>query len=151
LFRTLPDILSIDGFECAGHPGEDDIGNFVLLAICAKKLNIPFVASGGVGNGRQLAAAIALGAEGVNCGTRFMATVECPIKGAFNNVIINRLAFAIKHACFCQSLLALPLQSNTHSLLFLPSLLALSDEFKQALVKADERQTTFIFRTLNNR
>ncbi len=53
-----------DGYECGGHPGEDDVGNFVLLAIAAKKLKIPFIASGGVANGRQLAAALALGAEG---------------------------------------------------------------------------------------
>jgi len=69
-------IISLDGFECAGHPGEDDVGNFVLQAKGAKILSTPFVCSGGVGDGIQLAAALALGAEGVNCGTRFCATKE---------------------------------------------------------------------------
>jgi nitronate monooxygenase len=73
------DIISMDGFECAGHPGEQDIGNFVLLAIAARKLNVPFIASGGVGTGSQLVAALALGADGVNLGTRFMATKEAPV------------------------------------------------------------------------
>ena len=77
--RLGADCISMDGFECAGHPGEDDVGNYVLLAKAAKKLTIPFVASGGVGTGSQLAAALALGAEGVNCGTRFMATTEAPM------------------------------------------------------------------------
>ena len=71
------DWLSIDGFECAGHPGRDEIGGLLLLALAAKNLNTPFIASGGIGNGRGLAAALALGAEGVNCGTLFMATQEC--------------------------------------------------------------------------
>ncbi|GAA5831226.1 hypothetical protein JCM3766R1_002973 [Sporobolomyces carnicolor] len=70
------DMLSIDGFECAGHPGEDDIGGLLLLALAAKKLKVPYIASGGIADGRGLAAAIALGAEGVNCGTLFMATEE---------------------------------------------------------------------------
>jgi NADH:quinone reductase (non-electrogenic) len=70
------DIISLDGFECAGHPGEDDIGNFVLQARGAMTLTTPFVCSGGVGNGKQVAAALALGADGVNCGTRFCATKE---------------------------------------------------------------------------
>eukprot|EP00004_Rigifila_ramosa_P002219 TRINITY_DN1229_c0_g1_i1.p2 TRINITY_DN1229_c0_g1~~TRINITY_DN1229_c0_g1_i1.p2 ORF type:complete len:337 (-),score=91.46 TRINITY_DN1229_c0_g1_i1:22-996(-) len=73
------DIVSIDGFECAGHPGEDDVGGLVLLPLAAKALKIPFLASGGIGDGRGLAAALALGADGVNMGTRFMATVEAPI------------------------------------------------------------------------
>lgn len=71
------DIISLDGFECGGHPGEDDVGNFVLQAKGAKVLTKPFVCSGGVGDGIQLAAALALGAEGVNCGTRFACTQEC--------------------------------------------------------------------------
>jgi len=75
--RLGVDIISLDGFECAGHPGEEDVGNFVLQARGAMTLKTPFVCSGGVGHGRQLAAALALGAEGVNCGTRFCATVEC--------------------------------------------------------------------------
>ena len=73
------DAVSVDGFECGGHPGEDDVGNWVLLPRAAEELKIPFVASGGVGTGSQLAAALALGADGVNMGTRFMATVEAPI------------------------------------------------------------------------
>lgn len=71
------DIVSLDGFECGGHPGEDDIGNFVLQAKGAKVLTKPYICSGGVGDGIQLAASLALGAEGVNCGTRFCATQEC--------------------------------------------------------------------------
>jgi len=71
------DIISLDGFECAGHPGEDDIGNFVLQAKGARVLSRPYLCSGGVGDGKQLAAALALGADGVNCGTRFCATTEC--------------------------------------------------------------------------
>ena len=71
------DIISLDGFECAGHPGEEDIGNFVLQARGAQALTKPYVCSGGVGTGTQLAAALALGADGVNCGTLFCATQEC--------------------------------------------------------------------------
>ena len=70
---------SVDGFECAGHPGEDDIPNLVLLPCAAAKLTIPMIASGGIGNGQGLAAALALGAEGVNMGTRFVATLEAPV------------------------------------------------------------------------
>uniref|UniRef100_A0A0K3C8U8 BY PROTMAP: gi/814543992/emb/CEQ38886.1/ SPOSA6832_00365 [Sporidiobolus salmonicolor] n=1 Tax=Rhodotorula toruloides TaxID=5286 RepID=A0A0K3C8U8_RHOTO len=98
------DMLSIDGFECAGHPGEDDVGGLLLLALAARKLKTPYIASGGIGDGRGLAAAIALGAAGVNCGTVFMATKE----------------------------------SYVH------------DNIKQAMVQADERSTTHIFRTLRN-
>jgi nitronate monooxygenase len=71
------DIISLDGFECGGHPGEDDIGNFVLQAKGAKVLTKPYVCSGGVGDGIQLAASLALGADGVNLGTRVCATQEC--------------------------------------------------------------------------
>ena len=71
------DIISLDGMECAGHPGEDDIGNFVLQAKGAKALTVPYLCSGGVGTGNQLAAALALGADGVMMGTRFCATQEC--------------------------------------------------------------------------
>ncbi|BGP21527.1 2-nitropropane dioxygenase [Rhodotorula toruloides] len=98
------DMLSIDGFECAGHPGEDDVGGLLLLALAARKLKTPYIASGGIGDGRGLAAAIALGAAGVNCGTVFMATKE----------------------------------SYVH------------DNIKRAMVRADERSTTHIFRTLRN-
>lgn len=98
------DVISMDGFDCGGHPGEDDVGNWVLLPKAATKLKIPFIASGGCANGAQLAAALAFGASGMNMGTRFMATAEAPIL----------------------------------------------DPIKQALVKADERDTTLIFRTHNN-
>jgi len=73
------DMISMDGFECAGHPGESDVGNWVLLPQAARELDLPFVASGGCATGSQLAAALALGAEGVNMGTRFMATKESTI------------------------------------------------------------------------
>eukprot|EP01079_Euglenida_sp_SAG-EU17-18_P001869 gene1869-466_t len=98
------DILSIDGFECGGHPGEEDVPNLILLARAAETIKIPYIASGGIANGRQMAACLALGAQGVNMGTRFMATKEAPIH----------------------------------------------QNIKEALVKADERNTTHIFRTLNN-
>lgn len=97
-------MLSVDGYECGGHPGEEDVPNLILLAVAAKKLNVPYIASGGIANGRQMAACFALGAEGVNMGTRFMATKEAPIH----------------------------------------------QNIKQALVDADERSTTHVFRTLKN-
>ena len=98
------DIVSIDGFECAGHPGEDDIPGLVLIPAAVRALRIPVIASGGIGSGRGMAAALALGAEGINMGTRFMCTQEAPIH----------------------------------------------DDIKQALVRADERQTQLMFRTLRN-
>jgi len=73
------DAVSVDGFECAGHPGEDDVPGLILLARAAEELSIPFVASGGMGNARSLVAALALGADGINMGTRFIATVEAPV------------------------------------------------------------------------
>jgi len=73
------DAVSVDGFECGGHPGEDDVPNFILLPRAAEELKIPFVASGGMADGRSLVAALSLGAEGMNMGTRFMATKEAPI------------------------------------------------------------------------
>jgi NAD(P)H-dependent flavin oxidoreductase YrpB (nitropropane dioxygenase family) len=98
------DIVSIDGFECAGHPGEDDIPGMVLIPAAVRVLEIPVVASGGIGSGAGMAAALALGAQGINMGTRFMCTKEAPIH----------------------------------------------DNIKQALVKASERDTKLIFRTLHN-
>jgi NADH:quinone reductase (non-electrogenic) len=98
------DAVSVDGFECAGHPGEDDITNLVLLPLAAAKLKIPMVASGGIGTGEQMAAAFALGAEGINMGSRFVATQEAPVH----------------------------------------------ENMKQAMVAGDERQTTLMFRSLNN-
>jgi nitronate monooxygenase len=77
--RMGVDAISIDGFECAGHPGEDDIPGLVLIPAAADRLKIPMIASGGFGDGRGLAAALALGADGVNMGTRFCATQEAPI------------------------------------------------------------------------
>lgn len=77
--RNGVDAVSIDGFECAGHPGEDDVPGLVLLPIAARALKIPIVASGGIADGRGMAAALALGAEGVNMGTRFCVTQEAPI------------------------------------------------------------------------
>jgi len=98
------DLVSIDGFECAGHPGEDDVTNLILLPLAARKLKIPFLASGGFGDGKGLAAALALGADGINMGTRFMATKEAPVH----------------------------------------------DNIKQQMVKASERDTVLMFRTLHN-
>lgn len=98
------DVVSVDGFECAGHPGEDDVPNLVLLAAAKERLSIPMLASGGIGNGYQMAAVMALGAEGINMGTRFVATREAPVH----------------------------------------------ENMKQAMVEADERSTTLVFRTLRN-
>ena len=98
------DAISIDGFECAGHPGEDDIPGLILIPAAADRISIPMLASGGFGDGRGLAAALALGADGINMGTRFCATKEAPIH----------------------------------------------ENFKQAMVEADERQTKLIFRTYRN-
>ncbi|KIY32026.1 2-nitropropane dioxygenase [Cryptococcus gattii E566] len=83
------DVLSIDGFECAGHPGEEDIGGLVLLARAAKELTIPYIASGGFADGRGLAAALSLGASGINMGTRFMCTVESPIHQKIKEKIVH--------------------------------------------------------------
>lgn len=83
------DVISLDGFECAGHPGEGDVGNYVLQAIGRKKLNTPFICSGGVGDGYQIAAALALGACGVNIGTRLCATVECNWPDAFKRRLLT--------------------------------------------------------------
>ncbi|HMN43263.1 MAG TPA: nitronate monooxygenase [Povalibacter sp.] len=98
------DIVSIDGFECAGHPGEDDVTNLILIPAAVRALKIPVVASGGIADGRSMAAAFAFGAEGVNMGTRFMCTKEAPVH----------------------------------------------DNIKQALVKATERDTNLMFRTMHN-
>ncbi|EAW17831.1 NAD(P)H-dependent flavin oxidoreductase [Aspergillus fischeri NRRL 181] len=82
------DFLSIDGFECAGHVGEHDITNFILLSRARQELNVPFIASGGFADGQGLAAALALGAEGINMGTRFMCTVEAPIHQKVKEAIV---------------------------------------------------------------
>src|SRR5437868_1099832 len=83
------DAISVDGFECGGRPGEDDIPNMILLPRVAEELKIPFVASGGMADGRSLVAALALGADGVNMGTRFMATQECKIHEAVKRGIVE--------------------------------------------------------------
>ena len=86
--RAGVDIISIDGFECAGHPGEDDIPGLILIPAAADQVKIPLLASGGFGDGRGLAAALALGADGINMGTRFTATVEAPIHQAFKDAMV---------------------------------------------------------------
>jgi len=83
------DAVSVDGFECGGHPGEDDIPNMVLLPRAAEELDIPFVASGGIGNAQQLVAALALGADGINMGTRFIATKEAPVHQNVKDALIS--------------------------------------------------------------
>ncbi|BDD59475.1 hypothetical protein MPDQ_002965 [Monascus purpureus] len=83
------DFLSIDGFECAGHVGETDITNFILLSRARQELKIPFIASGGFADGYGLAAALALGAEGINMGTRFMCTVEAPVHQKVKQTIVD--------------------------------------------------------------
>jgi nitronate monooxygenase len=83
------DAVSVDGFECAGHPGEDDIPNFILLPLAAEKLTVPFVASGGMADGRSLVSALSLGADGINMGTRFMVTKEAPIHAKVKQAIID--------------------------------------------------------------
>ena len=83
------DAVSVDGFECGGHPGEDDIPNFILLPRAADELGIPFVASGGMADARSLVAAMALGAEGMNMGTRFIATEDAPVHQNVKEAIVN--------------------------------------------------------------
>jgi len=102
--RLGANCVSIDGMDCGGHPGEDDVGNWVLVPKTCKKLTIPVIVSGACSNGQQLAAALAMGAHGMNMGTRFMVTKESPIK----------------------------------------------DGIKNAIVKADERDTTLVLRSLKN-
>lgn len=87
--RMGVDVISIDGFECAGHPGEDDIPGLILIPAAADKVKIPMLASGGIGDGRGLAAALALGADGVNMGTRFSATKEAPIHDNIKQFLVD--------------------------------------------------------------
>ncbi|MCA9593385.1 MAG: nitronate monooxygenase [Myxococcales bacterium] len=82
------DAVSVDGFECGGHPGEDDIPNMILLPRAAEELSIPFVASGGMADARSLVASLALGAEGMNMGTRFIATQEAPVHDNVKQAIL---------------------------------------------------------------
>lgn len=83
------DAVSVDGFECGGHPGEDDVPNFILLPRAADELEIPFVASGGIADGRSLVAALSFGADGVNMGTRFIATKEAPVHDNVKRAIVQ--------------------------------------------------------------
>jgi len=87
--RNGVDMVSIDGLECAGHPGEDDVGGLILIPAAAMKLKIPVIASGGIANGRGMAAALVLGAEGVNMGTRFCVTREAPIHDNIKQALVQ--------------------------------------------------------------
>lgn len=87
--RNGVDAISIDGLECAGHPGEDDVGGLVLIPAAARVLEIPILASGGIADGRGMAAALVLGADGVNMGTRFCATQEAPIHLNIKQALVN--------------------------------------------------------------
>lgn len=86
------DMIVADGFECAGHPGENDIGTMVLTPTFVEKLNVPVIAAGGISTGRQMAAAIALGADGVYMGTRFLLTKECPVLDSVKNYIAEKVS-----------------------------------------------------------
>ena len=81
--------VSIDGFECAGHPGEDDVTSLILIPLARDALDIPIVASGGFGDGRGLVASLALGADAMNMGTRFVATAECPVHNAVKQALVH--------------------------------------------------------------
>lgn len=83
------DAVSVDGFECGGHPGEDDIPNMILLPRAADELEIPFVSSGGMADGRSLVASLAMGAQGMNMGTRFIATQEAPVHDNVKQAIVQ--------------------------------------------------------------
>ena len=87
--RAGVDAISIDGFEAAGHPGEDDIGGLILFAAAARQVRIPLIASGGIGTGQGMAAALMLGAEGINMGTRFCATQEAPIHDNIKQAMVD--------------------------------------------------------------
>jgi NADH:quinone reductase (non-electrogenic) len=87
--RAGVDAVSIDGFECAGHPGEEDIPGLVLIPLAARRLGIPVIASGGIADGRGMAAALVLGAEGVNMGTRFQVTRESPVHDAIKQALVT--------------------------------------------------------------
>ena len=83
------DMVSIDGFECAGHPGEDDVTNLILIPAAVQALKIPVIASGGIADGRGMAAALVLGAQGINMGTRFMCTQEAPIHDNIKQALVS--------------------------------------------------------------
>ena len=98
------DAVSVDGFECGGHPGEDDMPNMILLPRAAEELKIPFVASGGMADARSLVAALALGADGMNMGTRFIATKEAPVHDNVKQALVaaTRARHAAGHAAAAQ-------------------------------------------------
>ena len=87
--RIGVDVVSIDGFECAGHPGEQDVGGLVLFPAATQALDIPVLASGGIADGRGLAAALSLGCEGINMGTRFLVTQEAPIHEGIKQKVVE--------------------------------------------------------------
>jgi len=87
--RNGVDMISIDGLECAGHPGEDDVGGLVLIPAAARALKIPVIASGGIADGRGMAAAMVLGAEGINMGTRFYVTQEAPVHDNIKQAMVQ--------------------------------------------------------------
>jgi len=87
--RSGVDIISIDGFECAGHPGEDDVTNLILIPAAVRACRIPVLASGGIADGYQMAACLALGAQGINMGTRFMCTKEAPIHDKVKQALVD--------------------------------------------------------------
>lgn len=87
--RMGADAISIDGFECAGHPGEEDVPGLVLIPAAARRVSVPLIASGGIGDGRGMAAALVLGADGINMGTRFCATKEAPIHDNIKSALVN--------------------------------------------------------------
>lgn len=87
--RIGVDVVSIDGFECAGHPGEDDIGGLILFPAATRRLKIPVVASGGIADARGLVAALALGCEGINMGTRFLVTKEAPVHEGIKQKVVE--------------------------------------------------------------
>ncbi|ODV90808.1 hypothetical protein CANCADRAFT_31651 [Tortispora caseinolytica NRRL Y-17796] len=95
--RKGVDCISIDGFECAGHPGEDDFPGLILLSLCRQQLKIPFIASGGFADGYGLAAALTLGATAVNMGTRIMCTVESPIHHKIKETIVASDEYSTTH------------------------------------------------------
>ena len=116
------DAISVDGFECGGHPGEDDIPNFILLPRAADELEIPFVASGGMADARSLVAAMALGAEGMNMGTRFIATKDAPVHENVKKAIVN--AFELDTRLIMRSL------TNTERVLTNPAVDRLMEKEK---------------------
>ncbi|MEM9523903.1 MAG: nitronate monooxygenase family protein [Pseudomonadota bacterium] len=87
------DVVSVDGFECGGHPGEDDMPNMILLPRAGDELEIPFIASGGMADGRSLVAALAMGAEGMNMGTRLIATQDAPVHENVKQTLLNATEF----------------------------------------------------------